>query len=92
MKKLILALAASASLSACVANPNAPVTQGQAGTVAITGAIGALAGQVLGGDTESTLTGLAVCLGAGTLIATQQGTRQCYYADGRGGYYQDRCV
>ena len=87
--KIALVLSVSGPLAAC--NSTAPVTQGQAGTVAIVGAVGALAGQAIGGDTESTLIGLAAGLTAGTLIASTQNQQQCYYANGRGGYYKAAC-
>lgn len=92
MKKAIIALAGAGLLaSACASDPygygggmNETARQG-----AIGAAIGAAAGQLIGGDTEATLAGAAIGGAVGAIRGSSQDRRnqQRYYDNNRRGYY-----
>ena len=75
------------ALSACQ-----PTPQNQAVTGAIFGGAAGLALAELT-DANPQWTAVAVLAGAaaGTLVAQNQASRECAYADGRGGYYVAAC-
>lgn len=93
MKKLLIAVAGTGLLlgvSACASDPygygggmNETARQG-----AIGAAIGAAAGQLIGGDTEATLAGAAIGGAVGAIRGSQQDrSNQQRYRDSRGRYY-----
>ncbi len=92
MKKFLIAVAGAGLLvSACASDPygyggggmNEATRQG-----AIGAAIGAAAGQLLGGDTEATLAGAAVGGAIGAVRGSgQDRINQQRYRDNRGRYY-----
>lgn len=88
MKKVIIAIAGAGLLaSACASDPyggtNQTVRQG-----AIGAALGAAAGQIIGGDTESTLIGAAVGGAVGAIRGSSQDrANQQRYRDSQGRYY-----
>lgn len=79
--------AAAIAVSACT-----PTPQGQS---ALGAAFGGAAGFALSElvDANPQWTAVAVLGGAaaGAVVAQNQATRECAYADGRGGYYVARC-
>lgn len=86
--KMIAALIGAASLMmACQ-----PTAQNQAALGAVLGGVTGLALSELV-DANSQWTAVAVIGGAaaGTMLAQNQTTRECAYADGRGGYYLAAC-
>ena len=92
MKKLLAPLVVVGAIAGPVSGcSTTPVTQEQAAIVLTSGAAGAVAGQIIGRDTEGTLAGAAIGIGAGTLIAATRNRQTCYYANGRGGYYEAAC-
>ena len=84
MRKLILALAAAASLAGCTNTEKGAVVGGATGA-----ALGTLAG---GNDVRNAIIGGAIGAVAGTLIG-QSMDRQgyCRYRDQYGRIYEDRC-
>ena len=86
MKKFVTSLA----VAAAIAGPVTGCTQQQAETVGGLTLVGAAAGAIVGRDVEGALIGAALGAAAGALIARDQGGN-CYYANGRGGYYKARC-
>ncbi len=89
MKLKALALLSAASLAIAGCQPT-PQNQAIAGGV-FGAAVGLVGAEML--DANPQWTAIAVLAGAaaGTLIAQNQSTRQCAYADGFGGYYTAPC-
>ena len=86
MKKLTFA-----TLAAVLALGVAGCTSTQKGAV-IGGGVGALAGQAIGGNTESTLIGAGVGALAGALIGDAVGRPgYCRYRNSKGKIYEARC-
>lgn len=58
----------------------------------IGGGVGTAAAVIAGGNAEAILASAAAGAAAGILIGrVAQNSNQCYYADGRGGYYKAAC-
>ena len=97
MKKAILALCAvgGLTLSACASDPYGNDYYGRGGSSeavrqgAIGAAIGAAAGQLLGGDTEATLAGAAIGGAIGAIRGSSQdrNNQQRYWDDRYDRYY-----
>lgn len=90
-RKIVLALGLLAMIAGCSATPS----EQRAGTGALAGAAGgALLGQAIGGDTESTLIGAAAgaVIGTGVAAATDPNRQQqCRYRDRYGRVYTASC-
>ena len=86
MKKFVLSLAMAGSLSA----PMVGCTQTEAQNAAIGAAGGAVAGQLIGGNTESTVAGAVIGATAGVLLARRDDGR-CVYRNSRGQRYVAAC-
>ncbi|HMQ57839.1 MAG TPA: hypothetical protein PKE65_04770 [Rhizobiaceae bacterium] len=65
----------------------------RAGRGALIGAAGAAAvTAIISGDAQDTLRAAAIGAAAGAIIGyATADRRECWYADGRGGYYKGRC-
>ena len=83
--RLTLGLALAAGLAAC--------TQTEQRNAAVGAAGGAIAGQLIGGDTESTVAGAAIGATAGVLVANagRNDRGQCLYEDRNGRRYYADC-
>lgn len=83
MKKIVLSLAVAGSLGTVGCAQGTGPTNQEARNTAIGAGAGAIAGQLLGGDTESTIAG-AVVGGAGAFLVTnarRNDRGQCLYED-----------
>ena len=89
MRKLAVVLAASLALSACASvSDNTKAT----GTGAVAGAIGAgVLANLLGADEAWTWIAAAAGAAAGAMVAKNDQTGECYYANGDGTYSKGAC-
>lgn len=79
--------AAATALAACQ-----PTPQNQAALGAAFGAAGGFAlSELVDANPEWTAVAVLGGAAAGAVVAQNQTTRECAYADGRGGYYVARC-
>ena len=80
-------LAATVAVAACQ-----PTPQNQAALGAAFGAAGGFAlSELVDANPEWTAVAVLGGAAAGAVVAQNQATRECAYADGRGGYYVARC-
>ena len=88
MKKISATLAALVMAgSVATGCTNSDVRAGAVGA-----AVGTGAGLIAGGNTESVLLGAAAGAAAGVIIGrVANNSNQCYYSNGRGGYYKSSC-
>ena len=87
-RKFALMLPVVFALSACLQDPSA---RNQASGAAVGGVLGAITATALGADTEWLIIGTLVGAGAGALVAQNQQTGECAYANGDGTYYRAPC-
>ncbi|MEM5502561.1 hypothetical protein [Ahrensia kielensis] len=88
MKKITATIAALAMAGAVATGcTDSDLRAGGAGAIVGTGAA-----LIAGGNTEAVLLSAAAGAAAGVVIGrVAQGSSQCYYSNGRGGYYKARC-
>lgn len=78
------ALVGSMGLAGC--------TTADTNSAIIGGGLGTAAAVIAGGNTEAILLSAAAGAAAGVIIGrVAQNSRDCYYSNGRGGYYVARC-
>jgi uncharacterized protein YcfJ len=88
-KPIALTTTAALAISGCADMTRQQQDQAAAGAIGATaGVIGA---KILGADSGWTAVGALAGAAAGALIARNQQTGQCAYADGQGGYYTAPC-
>ena len=89
MKKFVLSLAMAGTLSA----PIVGCTQTEQRNAAVGAAGGAIAGQLIGGNTESTIAGAVIGATAGVLVANagKNSAGQCLYERPNGRRFYARC-
>ena len=85
MKKFVMSLAMVGALAAPIA-----CTQTEQRNAAVGAAGGAIAGQLIGGDTRSTVGGAVIGATAGVLLARRDDGR-CVYRNSRGERYVAAC-
>lgn len=89
MKKILTQL----TLVVAIGGPLAACTQTEQRNAAVGAVGGAVAGQLIGGDTEATVAGAAIGATAGVLIANagRDDRGLCLYRDNRGREFRAEC-